>query len=60
MNKEAYFAGAYAPGSGLYRMAMKKWGAIPTAAPVVEEKVAEKPVQKPKAAKKTAKKKTKE
>ena len=59
MNREAYFAGAYAPSSGLYRMAMKKWGAIP-AAPVVEEKVAEKPVEKPKAAKKTAKKKTKE
>ena len=49
MNREAYFAGAYAPGSGLYRMAMKKWGAIP-AAPVIEEKDA----------KKTAKKKTKE
>jgi len=60
MNREAYFAGAYAPGSGLYLMARKMWGDIPAPAPVVEEKVAEKPVQKPKAAKKTAKKKTKE
>ena len=56
MKKEAYFAGAYAPGTTRYRMGVRRYGPLPAPAPVVEKK-AEK---KPKVIKKTVKNKTEE
>lgn len=64
MKKEAYLAGAYRPGTSRYRMAVRKYGPLPTpapkVAPVTEEKKEVKAEVKKKAPKKAAKKKTEE
>jgi len=59
MNKKAYLAGAYKPGTPKFKMAQHMFGPIPAVKPVkevVEEVVAPKP--KKKTTKKAAKKKS--
>ena len=60
MNKEAYLAGAYRPGTTRYRMGVRRYGPLPVPAPVVEKKAEKKAEKKPKVIKKTVKNKTEE